>query len=281
MNNNKNNGKKCIIPISLIIIAIVSMLPVIISLIIAFLPVFLLGLFGLLVFAVVKHIFFKRKKKVETILPEDETAVDSQTQPENEFSITQKAFGLLQRRITEQLALEYPGARWVWSSPDTFKKFKDNIPLVVLLNGAGGYNKALVVVHNMLFQGMKYYTLDAPITAPSVIPSVPVINEIPGDADDNEDDSENTRIDISDGIVIYDDMPVNYCRLAFEWVDTNMMDIDSKYNEAISQNNTEMLIPAGDLPHPDSWTEVCAELKRNGFSVADFCEDGIKVNITN
>jgi hypothetical protein len=59
-----------------------------------------------------------------------------------------------------------------------------------------------------------------------------------------------------------------------------MVDINAKYNEAIAQSKDEMLSPAAELPHPDSWADVCAELKHNGFSVAEFCEDGIKVNIT-
>ena len=272
MNNNKNNENKRIIPIILIIVAIVAMLPVIISLIFAFWPVFFLALFGLLVFAVLKIVF--RKKKAEAIIPEEEPFQPISTQqPETEFNIIQKAFGLLQRRITERLELEFPGARWVWAFPNAMERFSRNEPLIVFLNSAGGYNKAKVVVHNLIFKGLQFITLE---TTP-VSPVIPVEPAETGSTDDDDDDVDESE---SSAYTPPETAPVNYGRLAFEWVDANMLEINAKYNEAIAQNKSEMLIPAEELPHPDSWTEVCEELKRNGFSVADFCEDGIIVNIT-
>ena len=274
MNNNKNNENKRIIPIILIIVAIVAMLPVIISLIFAFWPVFFLALFGLLVFAVIKIVF--RKKKAEAIIPEEEPFQPISTQqPETEFNIIQKAFGLLQRRITERLELEFPGARWVWAFPNAMERFNRNEPLIVLLNSAGGYNKAQVVTHNLIFKGLRYVTLEMVPVSP-VIPVEPVETESADDDDDADDTDESESSEYNPP----ENAPVNYGRLAFEWVDANMVEINAKYNEAIAQNKTVMLIPAEDLPHPDSWQEVCDELKHNGFSVADLCEDGIKVNIT-
>ena len=271
MNNNKNNEKKLIIPISLIVIAIVVMLPVFISLIFAFWPVFFLGLFGLLVFAIIKIIF--RKKKAEAIIPEEEPLQPIiQQQPETEFSIIQKAFGLLQRRITERLGLEFPGAKWVWAFPNAMERFSRNEPLIVLLNSAGGYNKAIVVAHNLIFKGLRYVTLE---TAP-ISPVIPAETESADDDDDTDDTDESESSEYTPP----ENAPVNYGRLAFEWVDTHIGEINAKYNEAIAQNKSKMLIPAEDLPHPDSWTEVCDELKHNGVSVVDFCEDGIIVNIT-
>ena len=275
MNNNKNNGKKRVIPIIFIVVAIVAMLPVIINLCITFLPVFLLALFGFLIFTLIKIIFRAKKTAVITQQEEQPQPVSPQ-QPETEFSLIQKAFGLLQRRITEQLGLHYPGARWVWSAPNAIERFGRNEPLIVLLNSAGGYNKAQVVVQNMLFKGLRYVTLEtAPVS--HIIPAeTDNANE---SADDSDDTDDIGKSEVSENNPP-EDAPVNYGRLAFEWLDANMVEINAKYNEAIAQNKSEMLIPAEELPHPDSWPDVCDELKHNGFSVADFCEDGIKVNIT-
>jgi len=277
MNNNKNKDKKRVIPIVLIIIAIVVMLPIIINLFITFLPILILVLFGFLIFSLIKLI--RKPKTAKITIPQEEQPQQpvSPQQPENELILIQKSFSLLQRRITEQLSLEYPGARWVWGAPNAIERFKNNEFLIVLLNSAGGYNKAQVVVHDMLFKGMKYFTLEPQIVSPA-IPTEPVETKITNDSGD-EDDTKIEESDIS-GVAIIEDMPVNYGRLAFEWVDANMLDINAKYNEAIAQNKSEMLIPAAELPHPDSWPDLCDELKHNGFSVADFCEDGIKVNIT-
>ena len=275
--NNKNNEKRRVIPIILIIIAIVAMLPVIISLFFSFLPVILLVLFGFLIFLLIRFIR-KSQKTVEAILPqEDQPQQNPFQQPDNEFTIIKKAFGLLQRRITEQVTLEYPGAKWVWNAPNALERFKNNEPLIVCLNGAGGFNKAQVIVHNMLFKGMKYVTLETTAVLPIPQPE-PVENE--STVDDADDIDETDESGDSDDVSIPDNAPVNYGLIAFDWVYANMEDINAKYNEAIAQNQAEMLIPADTLPHPDSWKDLCEELKRNGFSVADFCDSGIKVNIT-
>ena len=220
------------------------------------------------------RLLFLKLRTVEVLVPAPDAPPPP---PETELSITQRAFGLLQRRITEQLALQHPGARWVWGTPNALERFTNNEPLVVFLNSAGGYSKAQVVVHNMLFKGLYYITLE--IANPAAEISVePREAEFPEEPDDIDDD--DMAYDIPDVVIHDEDEPINYGRLAFEWVDANMGDINTKYNEAIAQNENEMLIPAESLPHPDSWPDVCAELKRSGFSVADFCEDGIQVNIT-
>jgi hypothetical protein len=284
MNNNKSNGNKRVIPIIFIVIAILAMLPVIISLIIAFFPVFLVLLFGFLIFMLIK--LLRKSKKAEVITPQEEqpqTVSTSQVEAETEESIMKKAFGLLQKRITEQLGMQYPGAKWNWVASNAFDRFKNNESLIIILSSAGGFNKAQVSVHNLVFKGI-YYGNAAPQTA---LPANPVVKNkinISGTSENEIDDTEDIEeFDESDalGVVIMEDAPVNYGRLAFEWCDANISDINAKYNETMAQNQTEMLIPAEDLPHPDSWPDICDELKRNGFSVADFCNNGIKVNITN
>ena len=209
------------------------------------------------------RLLYLKFKTVEVIVP---ISASEPPPPETEASITQKAFGLLQRRITEHLEARHPGARWIWGVPDAVERFLDDGQLTILLKNAAGYNKAHVVVNGMLFNGLKYVSLEDD-TAES--------RDVPADSERSADMSELYYADVN-----FDGMAVNYSRLAFDWVDANMVGINAKYNEAIAGNETEMLIPATDLPHPDSWPAVCDELKHNGFDLADFCEDGIKVNIT-
>lgn len=217
------------------------------------------------------YLVLPQSKTVEPIVPASPPVESSQ--PETELSITQKAFGLVQRRITEQIELQYPGARWIWGIPNAIEKFKNGEPLFIHLNGAGGYNKAQVVVYNLVFRGIRYAIIETPPTQPDTSLESPAEiseTEVPDSAAETETEEKN----------LPEEIPVNYGRLAFEWVEAHIVGVNTQYNEAIAQSQSEMLIPADDLPHPDSWLDVCEELKRNGFSVAEFCEDGIKVNIT-
>ena len=131
----KNEKKGRAVPIILIIIAIAVMLPVILSLFIGLLPIFLLGIFGFLIFLLIRLILFKSKKPKD-IKPQEQPVVTQQPQNETELSIMQRAFGLLQKRITEQVTLQYPNARWVWGTPNSFERFINNEPLIVFLNSA-------------------------------------------------------------------------------------------------------------------------------------------------
>ena len=225
-------------------------------------PVLLLALVGVIICAM-RLLFLK----VKTVEPVEPVPPPQPPPPETELSLVRKAFGLLQCRISEWVELQYPGARWVWGIPNAIERFRLSEPLIILLNGAGGYQKAQVFVCNLLFKGLRFLTLESQPENTDSAESLEL--EQPDDAadDDPQDD-------------LPEDVPVNYGRLAFEWVDANMAGLDARYNESIAQNQTDMLIPSEDLPHPDSWPDVCDELTRNGFTEAVICEGGITVNIT-
>ena len=262
MNNGKDMKRRVDYEL-LIFLGIVALMTFIVRL----WPLLLLAMVCMLICAL--RMLFLRFKTVEVIVP---AVAAEPPPPESELSIMGRAFGLLQRRITEHLEQQYPGARWVWGTQNAMERFKRNEPLIIFLNSAGGYNKAQVVVNNLMFVELRYQTLEPEVDLPAE-PTEPIS---PDDLDDPDDsDGTDTEEENTSG-----DEPINYGRLAFDWVDANMVDINAKYNEAIAENKTVMLIPAEELPHPDSWPDVCAELRRNGFDLADFCEDGIQVNIT-
>jgi hypothetical protein len=246
---DKRELKGCIAGEALIFLGVISLLAFITRL----WPILLLVMAVIPI--CVLRLLFLRVKTATAIVP-----APAQPEPppvETELSIVVKAFGLLQQRITEQLDVQYPGARWVWGVPNAIEPFKMGEELIIFLNKAGGYQKAKVTVHNLLFKGLLFLTAELP----------PATHAEPHKENDTADDT------------MPDDVPINYGRLAFEWVDANIADINARYNESIAQNQTEMLIPSDELPHPDSWLDVCEELIRNGFDAADFCEDGILVRI--
>ncbi len=78
-----------------------------------------------------------RRKQAE--MPLQASAVPPpQSAPISERELLAMAFGLLQRRITEQIAAVYPHAKWVWDEPGARERFAAGGPLTILLNDAGG-----------------------------------------------------------------------------------------------------------------------------------------------
>ena len=131
--------------------------------------------------------------------------------------------------------------------------FAQGEPLEIMLNHAGGYQTAVVRVHHLQFCGLDYVTADQPRGTEPLEP------------DETQDDPEQE--------------PVDYGLLAFEWVDANLQDLNTRCNEVIAQGQDSFRIPAEQLPHGDSWPSVCEELIRNGFTAAEPLADGILVQI--
>lgn len=172
--------------------------------------------------------------------------------PETEQSILRKAFGVLQERISQEVAHLYPASRWVWESPNAFALFADGYCLSILLNKAGGYKRALVQINNLMFRGFVFE-----IPKPEQMPMKP-------DSCDPEDDAEQS---------------LDYSLIAFEWVEEHILRLNEKCNELIASGNYEMLLTAAELPQRESWQDVCAALLNNGFKEAETKDDGILVKI--
>lgn len=128
--------------------------------------------------------------------------------------------------------------------------------LFILLNSAGGYQKALVQVSNLQLYSLTYLQngSDSDVQ-PAPEPDAPP-----------EEDAEAPE-------------PVDYGLLAFEWVEANLQRLNALANEAVAQNEPGFRIPSEELPHGDSWQTVCEELVRSGFSSAEALADGIQVQI--
>jgi len=180
--------------------------------------------------------------------------------PDTEQDVIRIAFGILQRRITEQIIARYPAARWVWESSNTIERFTEDMALAILLNRASGFRRAIVSVHNLQFCGITYETTETTIS-----------EETTQDID--------AEVDLVSMDIPETDESIDYALIAFQWVEANLLALNNRCNDVISESLTTMLISAGDLPHKDSWAEVCDELMRNGFSAAVVQEDGIEVSL--
>lgn len=180
--------------------------------------------------------------------------------PETEKTLLLKVFSLLQCKITEEIKNKYPDAQWIWERPDAFYAFVNNEPINVILSKAGGYRKARVEVQSLIFHSLIYET--API--------ITVPNSEDVEVDNNEDSSNIDGTQIAN---------TDYSLLAFEWVESQLLQLNCKCNEAIANGNSEVWLSSEELPIFDSWQEICAVLQQNGFTEANIFSDGIQLRI--
>lgn len=207
-----------------------------------------------IIIAAIRLLYVSGRKNQEE--PSTPPVQPEQPRMDTEQDVTRIAFSLLQRRITEQVASRYPGARWVWETPNPVERFSSGQKLSIMLNNAGGYAKAEVKVNGLWFCGLFYV---------SAAPEQPL--EPPAELDADGDTG------------LEDEVTVDYALIAFQWVEANLLKLNEACNNAIADGRTTMLIPAEDLPHPDSWDEVCGELTRNGFAGAAAQDTGVSVTL--
>lgn len=231
------------------ILTVIMLLAVLLT-IVRLWPLLLLLLIGLIAYAL-WVLFHVARQPVKT----EPVPLLMLPAPVTEQSILAAAFGLLQRKITEQVAMRYPDARWVWSMSNAFDQFAAGQPLTILLNGAGGYQRATVWVQNLQFAGLVYTTISA------ANPEQPA-----EEASEQEEPPAEAK-------------EVDYGLLSFEWVEANMQHLNALSNETVAAGQDGFRIPAEELPHGDSWPTLCAELVRNGFAAAEPMADGIHVKI--
>lgn len=115
-------------------------------------PILLLMILG--IFAAAIRLLFLSSKKIETIEPLPlwpETVINP-----TEDDLQSLAYSVILRRITMIILSEYPEARWIWESPNAQKLIEIGDDVYILLNRAGGYRRAKVIINNLKVIGIEY-----------------------------------------------------------------------------------------------------------------------------
>lgn len=213
-------------------------------------PILLLIILG--IFAATIRLLFLSSKKVEVIepLPLLPEVVINPT----EEDVQALAYSVILRRITMIILSEYPEARWIWETPNAQKSIEIGDDVYILLNRAGGYRRAKVVINNLQVAGIEYCS-EIEIEHSEGVKTV-------SRAEDNEDVIQNYEL------------------LAFEWVQANIFDLNSRCNEAIGESLTELVLLADELPVKESWPDICKEVNRAGLTNVKCVPEGIKINLT-
>ena len=219
-------------------------------------PILLLALAGAVIAAVVLLFASLRKPEAVILPPPAAPSV-----PDNERDLIRMAFTILERRITEAVLCEHPGARWVWETPHPEKTLHAGGELCIILNHAGGFRRAQVTVADLQFVNLSY------TAAPS--------KEAKDDANESPEAKSQGETDTQEDVE--SPMPVNYELVAFEWVEDHISYLSDQCNEAIARGDDRFVIPASVLPVKESWPAVCAELEKHDFTDTEPMDDGVAI----
>lgn len=213
-------------------------------------PILLLIILG--IFAAVIRLLFLSSRKIEVIVPLP--LLPEPVKEATEKDVQVLAYSVILRRVTELVLSEYPEARWIWEAPNAEKLIQESQEVFILLNRAGGYRRAKVVIRNLQVVGIEY----------------------------NPQVEENAVLEPEDNAPEPEEEPEvqNYELLAFEWADAHIFELNARCNEAIGENLSELILLAEELPVRESWADICRELIRAGLTDVQCVSEGIKINLT-
>lgn len=211
-------------------------------------PILLLIILGIFVAAI--RLLFLSSKRVEVIEPLPLLPAPAPVPTEKDLQAL--AYSLILKRVTAIVLAEYPDARWVWEAPNAPKLIELGEDVYILLNKAGGYRRAKVVIQNLQVIGLQY-------------------QEVPATTDDTKDETDDTPVDLPKD---------NYELIAFEWAESHIFELNTRCNDAIGKGLTEIILTADELPVRESWPDVCRELMRADLEDVECVPEGIKINLS-
>lgn len=223
-------------------------------------PILLLMILGIFVAAL--RVLCNRPEKVEVLTP-----VPYLPEPKPSPTIKdleQIAYSVMQARITELVAQDYPEARWVFETPEAMQEIMVGGEVFILLNRAGGYRRAGVLYQNLQAVGIDYH----PDRKPESVSLNPW-------KEGRNGETESISLGQAQEDFMEEPMENNYELLAFEWSEAHILELNERCNEAIGQGKNEILIPLEELPAPESWQDICRELERAGLARVKIVTDGI------
>lgn len=208
-------------------------------------PILLLIILGIFIAAL--RLLFLSSTQVEVMKPLPLLPAPLPELTEKEMKAL--AYSLILNRITAIVLSEYPKARWVWEVSDAYRRIELGETVYILLNKAGGYRRAQVIIQNLQVIGIQYQKMQSEMA-----------EEVEEDASE-EPPKENFEL------------------LAFEWTEAHIFDLNARCNDAIGRGLTELIIEADELPTKESWPDVCRELIRADLENVECIPNGIKINL--
>ncbi len=214
-------------------------------------PILLLIILGIFIAAI--RLLFLSSMRVEVIEPLPVPQLPEPVREPTEADVKSLAYSVILRRVTELVCTEHPEARWVWEAANAKQRIENGEEVFILLNRAGGYRRAKVVIQNLQVQRIDF---------------APKADEDPVPEPDEEESNDTGPGE------------ENYELVAFEWVEAHIFELNARCNEAIGEGMRDIILTADELPAKKSWPDICKELSRAGLEEVQCIPEGIKINLT-
>lgn len=222
-------------------------------------PILLLIILG--IFAVALRLAFSGKQQTEPV-PHQQPQTQRHKRP-TERNVLDMAYGVIIGRISDLVRADYPGARWTWESPQAKARIGAGEDVYILLDHAGGFRRAKVVIRCLRAIALAYQTEPQAETART------------HSTEPKRTAAESTAQPAPESEPVQED----YSLLAFEWVEANIVDLNRRCNDAIGHGDADLLLTEEELPGKESWGDVCGQLKREGLSDVEVTSSGIRIHL--
>lgn len=221
-------------------------------------PILLLVILGIL--AVALRLAFSGDQRAKTLNPQQPQI---RRQSPTERNVLDMAYGVIIRRIGDLVQADFPGARWTWESSQAKARIGAGEDVYILLDHAGGYRRAKVIIRSLRVVALTYQT-EPQAETPRTQSTEPRRTE-----------AESTAQSAPEAEPVQKD----YSLLAFEWVEANIVDLNRRCNDAIGHGDADLLLTEEELPGKESWGDVCGQLKREGLNDVEVTSSGIRIHL--
>ena len=191
---------------------------------------------------------------IRALFPKKAETISGKQQEENitKNEIDCDEWGMRYEQAKEKISAlvqeKYPSAQWVWESAKWKSEFQSGADLYIRLNKEGGYKRVKVFMQDWCVRGIEIIE--------SALPA--------SDTTETKQVSKKTKDDSA--------------RVAYEWVETHLLELNERCNEIIGQGNDELTLQANELPEERYWDAITQELVKTGLDQVEILSNvGIKI----
>ena len=188
---------------------------------------------------------FSRREEVQEDFLDEEPMIEEI----DDQDLWEKKCEFASEKISCLVENAYPNARWVWENVNWRESIQKNEDVYIRLNKEGGYKRAKITLKDGFVSSMEI------LPEEEYVPAVETTQQLVPKK--KKDDS---------------------ARVAFEWVETHLLELNAKCNEIIGQGESELMVSVSELPEEKYWEAICKELQKEGLEQIEIIpSDGIKI----